>query len=268
MTSPQRWWHGHLVTMLTLALMEQAPAEAEVSREMTIKLDQRNRPEPDLLVTTAAYDADRTWFAPDEVQLVIEVVSPESAHRDRTVKLGKYAEAGIPHYWCIEDEDGLPVVHVCELDKPTRAYAPAGIFRGSLKRPVPFEISLDLEKLTPPRKGSTRKPNRSKQPHGHTLKHNVERRAATCENVVSGWVFPAPPQHGRFIPACSVPLTGHRSCLTGQPLFTATRLRSPHPPGLVGPGRTSGSNNVHNVRWGASTRASWAKAPSESTGGA
>ncbi|MFE5871997.1 Uma2 family endonuclease [Streptomyces roseifaciens] len=149
--SPQRSRHGRLVTMLTVALMKQAPADVAIGREMTIKLDERNRPEPDLLVTTADFDGDRTWFAPDEVRLVIEVVSPESAHRDHTVKLRKYAEAGIPHYWCIEDEDGAPVVHVYELDEPTRAYAPTGIFRGSLRSPVPFEITLDLDKLTPPR---------------------------------------------------------------------------------------------------------------------
>ncbi|GAA4902465.1 Uma2 family endonuclease [Streptomyces coeruleoprunus] len=152
MVWPQRWWHGHLVTMLTVALMEQAPADVRVGREMTIKLDERNRPEPDLPVTTAAFDGDRTWSAPEEVQLVVEVVSPESAHRDRTVKLRKYAEAGIPHYWCIEDEDGAPVVHVYELDRPTRAYAPAGIFRDSLTRPVPFPISLEPAKLAPPRR--------------------------------------------------------------------------------------------------------------------
>ncbi|MGW3204501.1 Uma2 family endonuclease [Streptomyces sp. NPDC001135] len=149
--SPQRWWHGHLVTMLTVALMEQAPADVRVGREMTIRLDERNRPEPDLLLAKADFDGDRTWFAPDEVLLVIEVVSPESAHRDRTVKLRKYAEAGIPHYWCVEEEDGAPVVHVYELDEPTGAYAPAGIFRGTLTRPVPFEISLDLDKLLPSR---------------------------------------------------------------------------------------------------------------------
>ncbi|AZQ73313.1 Uma2 family endonuclease [Streptomyces abikoensis] len=153
MMSPQRWWHGHLITMLSVALMEQAPDDVMVGREMTIKLDERNRPEPDLLLTTADYDGDRTWFAPDEVRLVVEVVSPESAHRDRTVKLRKYAEAGIPHYWCVEDEDGAPVVHVYELDEPAGAYAPAGIFRGALRRPVPFEISLDLDKLTPRRSG-------------------------------------------------------------------------------------------------------------------
>ncbi|MEU5433869.1 Uma2 family endonuclease [Streptomyces sp. NPDC020719] len=152
MVSPQRSWHGRLVTGLTNALTAHAPTGFEVEREMTIRLDARNRPEPDLLVTTAPYDPDRTWYAPQDVRLVIEVASPESAHRDRTVKLRKYAEAGIPHYWCVEDEHGAPVVHVYELDEPTRTYVPVGICRGSLKRPVPFEISLDLEKLTPPRR--------------------------------------------------------------------------------------------------------------------
>src|SRR4051812_29091608 len=34
--------------------------------------------------------------------LVIEVLSPESASRDRRDKLGEYAEAGIPEYWIID----------------------------------------------------------------------------------------------------------------------------------------------------------------------
>jgi Uma2 family endonuclease len=151
MMSPQRWWHGEIVTDLTLALRAQAPAGYRVGREMTVRLDARTRPEPDLLVTTAQYDPDCTWFAPEDVHLVIEVVSPESAHRDRTVKLHKYARAGIPHYWCVEDEDGAPVVHVYELDKPTGGYAPAGIFRHTLERSVPFGIALDLDKLPPGR---------------------------------------------------------------------------------------------------------------------
>lgn len=152
MLSPQRSWHGRLVTELTTALMAVAPAGVGIEREMTIRLDARNRPEPDLLATTAPYDPDRTWFAPEDIRLVVEVVSPESAHRDRTVKLRKYPEAGIPHYWCVEDEDGSPAVHVYELDGPTGAYAHAGIFRGSLHRPVPFDITLDLTRLVPPRR--------------------------------------------------------------------------------------------------------------------
>lgn len=148
--SPQRSWHGRIVTALTVGLMNQAPEGVEIEREMTIRLDSRNRPEPDLLVTSLPFDADRTWYAPTDVSLVVEVVSPDSAHRDRTVKLRKYAEAGIPHYWRVEDEKGSPVVHVYELDAPTGTYAPVTIARDSLERPVPFPVSLDLAKLTPP----------------------------------------------------------------------------------------------------------------------
>ncbi|MGP4021538.1 hypothetical protein [Saccharopolyspora sp. 5N708] len=74
------------------------------------------------------------------------------AHRDRTVKLRKYADAGIRHYWYVEEEGTTAVVHVYELDEPTRVYAPAGIFHSTLQRPVPYEITIDLEKLTPKRR--------------------------------------------------------------------------------------------------------------------
>jgi Uma2 family endonuclease len=147
MMTPQRSWHGRVVTRLTNIIMDQAPDGIEVEREMTIRLDARNRPEPDLLVTTASYAPDRTWFAPADVLLVVEVVSLESAHRDRTVKLRKYAEAGIAHYWLVEEEDHQPVVHVYELDIPTQSYVPVGIFRDTLTRPVPFAITLDLNAL-------------------------------------------------------------------------------------------------------------------------
>ncbi|QNE75179.1 Uma2 family endonuclease [Streptomyces finlayi] len=142
---------GDEVTPLTWLVTE--PALESVGRVVVYCRVSSGDQKADLLVTTADFDGDRTWFAPDEVRLAVEVVSPESAHRDRTVKLHEYAEAVIPHYWRIEDEDGAPIVHVYELDEPTATYVPVGIFRGSLNRPVPFEINLDLEKLAPPRRG-------------------------------------------------------------------------------------------------------------------
>ncbi|MER8185335.1 Uma2 family endonuclease [Kitasatospora sp. NPDC094015] len=147
MMSPQRNWHGRVVTALTNTLVAQAPDGFEPEREMTVRLDSRNRPEPDLVVVTAPFRSDRTWFAPQDVRLVVEVVSPESAHRDRTVKLRKYAEAGIPHYWLVEEEDERPVVHAYELDPSTSAYAPVGIFRGTLERPLPFPVLVYLDGL-------------------------------------------------------------------------------------------------------------------------
>ncbi|QNE75436.1 hypothetical protein F0344_13130 [Streptomyces finlayi] len=55
MMSPQRSWRGRLITALTTTLMAQAPTGVEVEREMTIRLDARNRPEPDLLLTHLTY---------------------------------------------------------------------------------------------------------------------------------------------------------------------------------------------------------------------
>jgi Uma2 family endonuclease len=152
MMSPQRIWHARLITALVNSLTAQAPEGIEVDREITIRLDKWNRPEPDILIVTAPHDLSRTFYTPEVTLLVGEVVSPESAHRDRTVKLRKYAEAGIAHYWRVEEEDGSPVVHAYELDGPTRSYAPTGVHRHQLHSSTPFTIDIDLDSLVPSRK--------------------------------------------------------------------------------------------------------------------
>lgn len=110
---------------------------------------QKSRPEPDILVTTAPYDPDRTWYAPADVALVIEVVSEESADRDRSLKPFKYAQARIPHFWRVEDEAGAPTVHTYELDTMTGTYVATGIHRERLKAAVPFPTDIDLKNLVP-----------------------------------------------------------------------------------------------------------------------
>ncbi|HEY8982849.1 MAG TPA: Uma2 family endonuclease [Streptomyces sp.] len=140
---PQRFWCSSVTTNLVQALAQAAPAGFDVARQMTVRLDRHSRTEPDALVTTAPYDPDLTWFAPEDVPLVVEVVSHESAVRDRSLKPFKYAQAGIAHFWRVEEEeDGAPVVHVYELDVPT------GIHRDRLKLSVPFPPDIDLAALT------------------------------------------------------------------------------------------------------------------------
>ncbi|MGI5178869.1 Uma2 family endonuclease [Dactylosporangium sp. CA-152071] len=119
---PQPVRHELHVTAVASALTEQTPPGARVVRGASIRLDQRNRFEPDLLVTTAAHDPNRTCFTPDEVLLIAEMVSPESAHWNRVVKPRKYAEAGIARYWLVEEEHCAPAVHAYELDAPTGKY--------------------------------------------------------------------------------------------------------------------------------------------------
>jgi Uma2 family endonuclease len=149
MRAPQRSWHSRLVENMTFALRQAAPAGFEVEREMTVRLDNKSRPEPDILVTTAAYDPDRTWYAPDEVALVVEAVSEESADRDRSLKPFKYAQAKIMHFWRVEDEGGAPAVHTYELDTMTSTYVPTSIHRDRLKTSVPFPLDIDLSTLVP-----------------------------------------------------------------------------------------------------------------------
>lgn len=116
---------------------------------MTVRLDERNRPEPDVIVSTTTIDDDATCYDVDDVVLAIEVVSPESAHRDRTVKPHKYAEAGISHFWRVEpeSEETATSVHVYELDELTRSYVPTGIYRDTLKVDLPFPVELDIRTL-------------------------------------------------------------------------------------------------------------------------
>ncbi|GAA0930740.1 Uma2 family endonuclease [Streptomyces thermoalcalitolerans] len=144
--SPQTNFHSRAVRLLDNALLDQVPDELDVIREMTIKLDKRNRPEPDVLVFRVDADTGpkQTWYRPEDVVIAVEVVSEDSEVRDREVKPRKYAQAGIPHYWRVEENQGLPVVYVYELDPATRAYGLTGIFHDKLELVVPFPVEIDL----------------------------------------------------------------------------------------------------------------------------
>jgi len=144
--SPQTNFHSRAISLLDYTLLGQVPDELDVIREMTIKLNKRNRPEPDVLVFRADADTGpkQTWYRPEDVVIAVEVVSEESEDRDREVKPRKYAQAGIPHYWRVEENDGLPVVYVYEPDPATKAYGLTGIFHDKLELTVPFPIDIDL----------------------------------------------------------------------------------------------------------------------------
>ncbi|WP_427920404.1 Uma2 family endonuclease [Streptomyces sp. cg40] len=147
-TRPRTRFHMRCMRLLEHSLLEQVPGDLDVDREFTVKLDRRNRPEPDILVFRAEVDLgpDQTWHKPEDVLLAVEVVSADSVERDRETKPRKYAAAGVRHYWRVEqDEDkGLPVVYAYELDPATKSYALAGIFHDRLKLSVPFDIEIDL----------------------------------------------------------------------------------------------------------------------------
>ncbi|MFJ3304825.1 Uma2 family endonuclease [Streptomyces sp. NPDC086549] len=148
LTHPQSSYHSVGVDLLVGGLRASRPAEFKVSRQTTVILDERNGPEPDVTVTRAdaCRGLDQVSFQAKDVLLAVEVVSPDSASLDRTAKPQKYAAAGIPNFWRVEQDGitGRPVIHVYELDPVTRVYVYAGMHRDRLKVEKPYPIDIDL----------------------------------------------------------------------------------------------------------------------------
>lgn len=144
--SPQTYFHMATLRLLENALLDHAPEDLDVVREMTTKLAKRDRPEPDLMVVpqSALTGPRQTWYDPADILLAIEIVSDDSEERDREIKPRKYAGARIPHFWRVEENEGLPVVYVYELDPATHSYAVTGIHHNQLKVVVPFPVDVDL----------------------------------------------------------------------------------------------------------------------------
>ncbi|MGC5012865.1 Uma2 family endonuclease [Streptosporangium sp. DT93] len=145
MRPPQNAFH-----MFTVGLVDRGltpPGHLAVAREMTVTLGVRQRPEPDVMVVarSALTNLRTTSFRPEDVHLVVEVVSPESLERDRTTKPVKYSGAGIRHLWRVEQENEKPVVYTFELEPAVRAYVPTGIHRGRLTTDIGFPVDIDLD---------------------------------------------------------------------------------------------------------------------------
>ncbi len=104
LASPQRDFHSTMIDLLVSGLRASAPRELKVRREMTVVLDRRNGPEPDVCAVRAeaVTGPELTRFAAADVLLAVEVVSPDSEARDRDTKPQKYAAAGIPNFWLVE----------------------------------------------------------------------------------------------------------------------------------------------------------------------
>ncbi|MFD0403440.1 Uma2 family endonuclease [Kitasatospora sp. NPDC127121] len=142
----QTTFHARTTSRLDQQLADQVPDGWEVCCRMGLKLDTRNRPEPDVMVVDARADTgpDQTFWLARDVLLAVEVVEEASAERDRDVKPRKYAAAGIRYFWRVEREQREPVVYAYELDEAAGDYVQSGTFPGSLtvQRPFPLTVTL------------------------------------------------------------------------------------------------------------------------------
>lgn len=146
LVSPQKRFHMRMLRLLEFQMVPQAPEELEVEREMTVVLGERQRPEPDLMLvrSEASVDLDGTSVPAKDVFLAVEVASPESSIRDRERKPQIYAQAGIPHFWLVEQSDNGAVVRVYEIDPVNGGYTNVAVQRKRLQVDAPCTFDIDL----------------------------------------------------------------------------------------------------------------------------
>lgn len=95
---------GDFLTSVIGAFVEQRDLGIVLSAPFQMKLEQSGR-EPDLLFVTKAHlDRLKETYLDGPADLVVEIVSPESAGRDRGEKFYEYAQAGAPEYWLIDPQ--------------------------------------------------------------------------------------------------------------------------------------------------------------------
>jgi Uma2 family endonuclease len=108
--------HQYMVWWLTSLLAACAPAGCAALPGANVSLSASS---DRLLVpdVVAARRVDRTVlaFRPEDVLLVVEIVSRSSGSIDRVLKPKLYAQAGIPSFWRVERGAGGVAVHVFGL---------------------------------------------------------------------------------------------------------------------------------------------------------
>lgn len=96
--------HHYVADRLRAVLEEEIGPEVVVLREIGIGAD-RSAVGPDIsVINRAAVRWTSTPQPASDAVLVVEVASPSSWLKDRTIKAAKYAEAGIPGYWRVEPD--------------------------------------------------------------------------------------------------------------------------------------------------------------------
>jgi Uma2 family endonuclease len=142
-------FHQDVVYALRKVLERRLPHDVRLTGEVEIRLDDRHRRNPDLMVVREqGFDRGYPRLRPDQVILAVEVMSPGSESADRVLKPLEYAAAGIEHFWRIE-LDGTVTVFTFRLDGGRYIQTGAFVSGATVAAPglewavVPVDLLLD-----------------------------------------------------------------------------------------------------------------------------
>jgi Uma2 family endonuclease len=137
--------HQKIGNLVWLWLLQHAPEVFEPATAVGVAVSLNDSLEPDVLLLHRPITFTHHFVVPDQVALVVEVVSPGTKRRDRLEKPAEYAAAGIPHYWRIEQDP----LHVFAYDLVEGRYELVADSADELVLTAPFEIRLPISDITP-----------------------------------------------------------------------------------------------------------------------
>ncbi|MEU4778428.1 Uma2 family endonuclease [Micromonospora sp. NPDC023633] len=143
--------HQDLCVRLLLALEVDCPAEYLVSIDLSMRIDRRNEPRPDVVAIRREH-ADRSPVPVQDALLAVEVLSPTSTFRDLYDKAKVYAHAGVRTYWVVDPLHERMTLTEYTLG-PTGEYEVVTHTEDLFVTERPWKVSVDLPALTTRRAG-------------------------------------------------------------------------------------------------------------------
>ena len=140
-------FHQILGIEVVLALRAECPPDYAPVTDLSLQINERNEPRPDVVVVPV-HQLNRSPVPAGEVILAVEIISPDSHFRDMHAKTRVYAAAGIARYWVIDPlfEDGI-VLTEYQPDAGGE-YEIVSSTDKVFTTDVPFPVTIDLPALT------------------------------------------------------------------------------------------------------------------------
>jgi len=140
-------FHQAVCWQLVAMLQPHCPPDYAPAFDVSLQVDRRNEPRPDVLVARKAY-AFRTPVPVDGALLVVEVVSPTSRFRDMQAKWKVYAAYGVGTYLVVDPgfEGGVMLTEFRLGDRGQ--YDTITSTNKVFETDFPYPIKIDVPALT------------------------------------------------------------------------------------------------------------------------
>jgi len=132
---------------VALALRAHCPVGYAPAADISLKINNRNEPRPDVVVMKKKH-LNRSPVPADGVILAVEIISPDSHIRDNYAKRRMYAAAGVGSYWVIDPTPGEGVALTEYVLGDGQVYEMINTTDKIFTTQIPYLVTIDLPTLT------------------------------------------------------------------------------------------------------------------------